>query len=524
MIEITFKNYRCFGDALHTFRIGDGVTAFLGPNNAGKSSILRLLRDLRPLFSSYAKIPALEGLCQGTKKHGELLTRIDDEGFWRALCDKNTRDFEVRVACLDAAGDGPEFSLTCRRGRDREAVVAAHMRRGDRREHIEVPENQATGDQSWKPAVESLRAVLKDLVATVFVGPFRNALNLAGHGTQHFDIIVGQQLVGRWRSLKNGESPDDARVARRLERRIAALLGFKSLEIGTAADLSTFHLVIDDHRYELGDMGSGTAHVMTVLLNLALAKPAYVLIDEPESGLHPRLQARFLEALDDTAGRGVLMATHHVGLARSAGRRVYTIRVAEDGSRAICPFDGTPSLAAFMGEMNFSAYRDLGYDGLLLVEGPMDLPVVRHFLRLLGKDHLVMLQPVRGDEGIAPHTERELQEVKRICPRVYAMIDSEKSREGEPLDRKRQGFVEACKASDIKCHVLARRSIENYFPETAVKSVLGSDAQALGLYETPKEAGWDSLSWSKRKHNWRIADAMTLDDLRNDMGEFLKSV
>jgi len=520
MIELTFSNYRCFGDAPQTIRIDPGVTAFLGPNNAGKSTVLRLLRDLRPVFERpHGNASTLEDHCRETKRCGEYFTRVE-EGWWHTLCDRNEREFQCRVASLDPHGEGPEFSFTCRRQPEREAVVAVQLRQRGGREYIDVPEGHTSGTGSWKHAIESIQAVLKDLASTVFVGPFRNVLNVEGVGTQHFDMTIGRPLVEGWHVLKNGTDPDHARIAARLERQIAGLLCLKSLEINSARDFSTLLVVVGEHRYELGDMGTGTAHLITVLANLALARPAYVLIDEPEAGLHPRLQMRFVETLQQLAGRGVIMATHSVGLARASAQRIYTIRVAEE-ERSIHRFEGTPSLAAFMGEMSFSSYRDLGYDRLLLVEGPTDMPVIRHFLRLLSKDHQVVLLPVRGDEGIAPHTERELEEVKRICPNVSAVIDSDKG-EAEPLGRNRQGFVDACAAAGVRCHVLARRSIENYFADAAVKVVLGDKATALGPYETTEEAGWKSLGYSKRTHNWRIADAMTFTDLGGDLAEFLK--
>lgn len=522
MIEITFKNYRCFGAAPQTIRIEPGVTAFLGPNNAGKSSVLRVLRDVGSLLGAYAPVGTLEAICQTTKREGRANTHGSFGSLRAAFCDKNALPFEFSVASLGRDGEGPELSITCSRDTADQESMAVYMRRAKGREPIDVPEKWPEDSGPWKAPIGSLRGVLNDLQQSVFVGPFRNALNVKGEGTQHFDITVGQPLVESWRVLKSGKDPQAAKIARRLERQIAGLLDLESLAIDASHDMTTFHLTIGEGRYELADMGSGAAHLITVLLNLAFRKPAFVLIDEPESGLHPRLQLRFLETLQEIAGRGVVIATHNVGLARSAGKRIYTIRVAGGESR-IDPFAGTPSVAAFMGEMNFSAYRDLGYDRLLLVEGPTDLPVLRHFLRLMGADRKVVLLPLCGDARIGEHSAIELEEVKRICPHVSAMIDSERA-ESEPLPRNREAFAAACEKAGIPCHVLQRRAIENYFTEAAVKSVLKKTARALGHHETPEEAGWESLSWSKRAHNWRIAEAMTLDDLDNDMGEFLKHV
>jgi recombinational DNA repair ATPase RecF len=49
-IELSVRNYRCFGDEPSRIRISDGFTALIGINNSGKSSLLRLPYELRRLF------------------------------------------------------------------------------------------------------------------------------------------------------------------------------------------------------------------------------------------------------------------------------------------------------------------------------------------------------------------------------------------------------------------------------------------------------------------------------------------
>ena len=54
-VDITIKNYRCFSDTIPaSIEIGPGFTSFVGPNNAGKSSVLRFFYEMRQLFRSLA--------------------------------------------------------------------------------------------------------------------------------------------------------------------------------------------------------------------------------------------------------------------------------------------------------------------------------------------------------------------------------------------------------------------------------------------------------------------------------------
>src|SRR5688500_18837579 len=50
-VGIKLSNYRCFSSSNPAiFTLADGFTAFVGPNNGGKSTILRFFRDFRTLF------------------------------------------------------------------------------------------------------------------------------------------------------------------------------------------------------------------------------------------------------------------------------------------------------------------------------------------------------------------------------------------------------------------------------------------------------------------------------------------
>jgi hypothetical protein len=117
--------------------------------------------------------------------------------------------------------------------------------------------------------------------------------------------------------------------------------------------------------------------------------------------------------------------------------------------------------------------------------------------------------------------EIELLEIKSISPKVFALIDSERSAAGNALGASREGFAAVCAKVRIACHVLERRAIENYLWDSAVKKVKGDRYRALAPYEKISEV---SPAWSKAE-NWRIAREMNKQDLENtDLGAFLESV
>jgi len=187
----------------------------------------------------------------------------------------------------------------------------------------------------------------------------------------------------------------------------------------------------------------------------------------------------------------------------------------------VTPYEATPQLAEFLGEMSFSGFQELGFSKVLLVEGSTDIKTIQQFLRMLKKDHQVLLLSLGGSEMINGGREAELAEILRITPEVAVLIDSDRNAADSALAPSRQAFVEVCRRLGMKVHVLERRAVENYFPESAIRGEKGSKYQALAPYERLSDA---AMPWAKHE-NWRLARRMKFDDIANtDLGRFLRAL
>lgn len=215
-----------------------------------------------------------------------------------------------------------------------------------------------------------------------------------------------------------------------------------------------------------------------------------------------------------------MFATHSIGLARTVGDRVYSLK--RNGDEVKCSlFEQTPNYAEFLGELSFSGFQELGCSQVLLVEGVSDVRTIQQFLRMIDKDHSIVILPLGGDQLARANMEFELAELKRITQKVAVLVDSERvSAEGEPVAR-RKNFAESCGRLNFKVCLTRLRAIENYLSDHAVKLVKGEKYKALEPYQKLEEA---SLPWSKAE-NWRIAREMTWDELKEtDVGRFLSSL
>jgi len=185
------------------------------------------------------------------------------------------------------------------------------------------------------------------------------------------------------------------------------------------------------------------------------------------------------------------------------------------------PVEATPAMAEFLGELNLSGYQELGFSTVLLVEGPTELRTVQGLLRHYRLEHKVVLVPLGGGSMIRAGVAEPLREIKRLTPSVYALIDSERSAEGEPLDERRMGFKRRAPRQRLNAMFSSFVRLRTTSPITR-SSAFGDSYSALGPYEKLSES---AKPWSKPNHNWRIAAEMAPQDLAgSDLGKFFETL
>jgi ABC-type branched-subunit amino acid transport system ATPase component len=528
-VEITLKNYRCFDDTTPaTFHLNHCITGLVGPNNCGKSTLLRAFYELRPLLSQLTRptgnqLEALKGQPQAFPGFGNMVADQTE-----VFANTNDRDLVVTIAPLlhptstrryrETPNAVTRVDITVPRDTTGYILRARVGELWISGQDLSFTGNTVTEKGDPLLDLTEFYSVCRDLESTMYIDAFRNAINAGA--SSYYDIQVGQSLISQWRSLQTGHSKRANEAVWQLTNEIRHIFEFQSLVINAAEDGTTLQLFIDGRSYRLGELGAGLAEFIIVLLNAAVRRPAFILVDEPEIHLHPTLQLDFMTTLASYARVGVLFASHNLGLARASADLLYSVQRLKGTSR-IAPIEQTARLPEFLGELGYSGYRELGYDQVLLVEGSSELKVIQQFLRLYGKDHHVVLVSLGGSGLIRHGSDAELAELKRLAPKVSAVIDSERSAADAPLDAARQAFIETCSTIGIPCVALQHRALENYFTDNAIKQVKGAKYRALQPYERLRDV---DPSWGKAE-SWKIARAMRKSDLdQTDLGATLDAL
>jgi hypothetical protein len=92
-VEVTVSNYRCFSDAPVRFGIKKGLHAFVGVNNSGKSSLLRLFYELRSIFTALSNSGPLFTAVSGSRQPYVPMPLVKDPE--EIFYDRNERDLVV---------------------------------------------------------------------------------------------------------------------------------------------------------------------------------------------------------------------------------------------------------------------------------------------------------------------------------------------------------------------------------------------------------------------------------------------
>lgn len=539
--RLTIKNYRGFSDqAPAQIELGHGLTALLGPNNAGKSTLKLLLYELRQLFDMLVR-PATMTPSLSSGMNGDTFP-ISYDGTsdpTEIFNNSNERDISIEIEVVEPGLGlrGLELGeqailhhmnrlvINCKRGAPTTWRVQAFSVESPRvalsspngyREP--TPRCYLAGDGRTYFDFRDLLEIIEAFRNAKYYGAFRNALN-EGSG-RHYDFQIGTAFIDLWNSWKTGGTKAHSRAITKITEEIRRLFEFDQLEINASVPLKTLLVTINGNQYRLGEMGSGISQFIMALGNAATSNPSIILIDEPETNLHPALQIDFLLTLAQYASVGCLFSTHSVGLARSVANTIYTIQKGASGP-IVRPFEATSNYSEFLGELSFSTFKDMGCDRILLVEGVNDVKAVQQLLRLFGKEHTTVILPLGGDQLVAGGREHELEELKRLSSNVFALVDSERSDASLPPAQRRIAFQKICERVGFDVCVTEKRALENYFPDSAVKAAFGASFNALTPYERLAD---NANGWAKAD-NWRIAHYVTKSDLLpSDVGQFLDRI
>lgn len=230
----------------------------------------------------------------------------------------------------------------------------------------------------------------------------------------------------------------------------------------------------DDLAVSLESCGTGVGQVLAILYVVKTSDtPRTILIDEPNSFLHPGAARALIRILKRFSQHQYVIATHSPEVISEVGpARVINLRFVV-GQSVVEQFDklSVDTAAGILGDLGARLSDVLGYELVVWVEGPSDADAFMLISQRVATHALTSaFLPVRSTaafEGVdlreVLHLHRQLSERRAPMPPIVRFVFD---REG----RSEQTIRELQHESDGAMHFLSRRMLENYLLDAAALS------------------------------------------------------
>lgn len=530
---MTIRNWRGIGGRGAHVELDHQFTALVGVNNAGKTTVVRFLYEFRPVIHAYLQHFNLalnnsvnsvgaEFWADPAVSPGEQIRPIYMPAARPRIClelEGGSQDQSmIRVSTVTFVQTDPgawrvEWMLL-----DQTIVEIQNVQLGRGQDGLPIAMIDRGNGPASSIEFSGVNNALSSLTKTLYIGPFRNAINAGG--SKYYDLEVGSSFVSQFDQSQNGVEPSANEAIAQMTVDLGEIFGFDRLDVTVSPDKAQLNYIINGRALRGSELGAGIAQFVIVAASVLIRRPNFLLIDEPELNLHASLQQSFLSLLARHTSTGVIFSTHSLGLARTMADQLLVCHKASN-EVVVQRYHGASNLSSTVGSLGYGGTQDSTYRAVLLVEGPTE---VRTFQQLLAKYNVrqeVVIVSLGGDDYASGSKDQEMAELARLSPIVFAIVDSERTAANANAKSNRVAFAATCNNFGVRCAVLERRSIENYLDQPTARRVLSKpDALDFGHFAQPGET-W---SWDKER-NWRIAEEMTRDMIAGtDLDRFLQDV
>ena len=546
LTHIRIKDFRSFSGE-HDFDVSSGVNYFVGPNNCGKSNLIRALElalDPDAIFGAERDRPARD---QGGKPPITRITLtfgVGESGLEATLL-RRAHEYEMAVRKVRKApiGDGVQTYAD-----DHEVRLVTTFTGGGRQTSFQAKGQGASslaGDSDLHRKLEDqFRSALRFAVIhsgedlySLLRGKFREILQLVI--SDHLSTEMTKAEVARDAYLAALQAELLEPLRSRVLERVAGM--FPEITVAelvpdvpaVAETLSSVDVQLGDLvKTELKDKGTGVRGAVLVSMLQYLAEQSHrslvLAVEEPEAFLHPAGQEAIRGHLEDLAMRAdvsLLVTTHSpYVISHSAEALLTELQKSDGATNKVASAPGNESRAHLLG----SLYRDAGLARVLersleipagtkavvITEGYTDDLFLRQCCEAAGrKDLLEGLHMIVAGRAANVVPQAILAEAATELP-VIALLDHDDSGKAavEKLasfnwERNRRilslkSWPGACRDHDIE--------IEDLLPAAAVTALITKLGDHVALDGTEKCAGKWHYRVSKAWKDEAIASLSSL--------------
>lgn len=475
LLSVGISNFRSIGEEPVHVRLDKKINILMGPNNAGKSNVIK----------------ALVWLHRKTHHDDTQLDQLDQHK------QAASNSFGVELKALVENGDGlkplagTEIALVLRLT-DNRLVCTRHPLAGLPWHHVkEALEHKGLGRYYREPGAgqveESLSQLsmafadqlLKQIPEIRLVPQFRQMRD----GGFDIDGSGAVNQLAAWLRPSPGHHEDMSRF-REIQALLRDLLHEDAIEIDVDHTNTTIMVTNAGLRLPLDSYGTGLHELIILAIAVFSKQGVLFCIEEPEIHLHPRLQKEFLRFLADETQNKYVLTTHSPALLGMSEEVSVTHVWSQDGVTRATPVQAPADALKALADLGVSATDILQANSVIWVEGPSDRIYLNQWLSLEapelreGIEYCIMfyggrllshLSLKRGDclPCGFPRPE-DLVPLLRMNQHSIIVMDSDKDEPRARLNKSKGRVRNECRESHVVCWITHGREIENYLPAEAV--------------------------------------------------------